>query len=62
MSGLVTSYSNQNRQPSSVVATHRVTFLYKRPNFWFDLFNKVDKVCVALHHPTRHDKDLSATH
>lgn len=44
------------------VATHRVTFLYKCPNLWFDLFNKVDKVCVALHHPTRHDKDLGATH
>lgn len=43
-------------------ATHRVTFLYKCPNLWFDLFDKLDKVCVALHHPPGHDKDLGAPH
>lgn len=43
-------------------AAHRVTFLYERPDLWFDLFNKVHEVCVALHHPTGHDKDLGAAH
>lgn len=42
--------------------TYRVTFLYERPDLWFDLFNKFNEVSVALHHPTRHDKDLGASH
>lgn len=42
--------------------TYCVTFLYERPDLWFDLFNEIDKVSVALHHPTGHDKDLGASH
>lgn len=42
--------------------TYCVTFLYECPDLWLDLFNKINKVSVALHHPTRHDKDLSASH
>lgn len=42
--------------------TYSVTFLYERPDLWFDLFDKINKVTVALHHPTRHDKDLGASH
>lgn len=42
--------------------TYCVTFLYEGPDLWFDLFNQINKVCVALHHPTRHDEDLRARH
>ena len=42
--------------------TYCVTFLYECPDLWFDLFNKIDKASVALHHPTGHDEDLGASH
>lgn len=42
--------------------TYCVTFLYECPDLWFDFFNEIHKGSVALHHPTRHDKDLGASH